>query len=689
VSKRTKQRGNFYRTILLAAGCVAATASAAAQQPVFEDTLMPKPAHLTLSSGQLLLSPSFTLVLQDEKNSLLRSASLRFLKRLEAKTGVPVSHNLGTGSAASLHIEVQDQSASRPKMGVDESYALHIAPDGIRLQAKTTFGAMDGLETLFQVLQVQGEQFVFPAMDITDEPRFPWRGLLLDPGRHFLSVDQILRTLDGMAAVKLNVLHWHLTEDQGFRIESRRFPLLQEKGSEGLYYTQEQVRQIVQYASERGIRVVPEFDVPGHTTSWMVAYPKLGSRPGPYELPYTYGVKDSAMDPTRESTYEFLDAFVAEMATLFPDEYIHIGGDENNGKEWLGNPQIVRFMREHKLADKGALQAYFNHRMQKILEKHGRQMVGWDEILAPDLSPEVVIQNWHGTEFLINGARQGHRGLLSRAFYLDHNYSAAEMYSADPLPPDSGLTPDQQKLILGGEACMWGEQATDLTADSRIWPRSATVAERLWSPAETRDIADMYRRLAVESLRLDAVGTTHISTPEKGLRQLAGSEHGMTSLALFTSVLQPVDFHERAKEQRTSERTPIGRLVDFARPDPPARYQLSALVQAYLTAKSSDEKSALADKLKKTFQSWIVASRDVDAMAEHSPLIAEVSVRRKQFPQLAALGMQSLDLIASGTKAQPEWASAQQNLLTNAAQHTELVDFVILDALNDLLHASL
>jgi hexosaminidase len=327
--------------------------------------------------------------------------------------------------------------------------------------------------------------------------------------------------------------------------------------------------------------------------------------------------------------------------------------------------------------------------MQKILEKHGKQMVGWDEILAPDLSPEVVIQNWHGTKFLINGARQGHRGLLSKAFYLDHNYSAADMYSADPLPPDSGLTPDQQKLILGGEACMWGEQATDLTADSRIWPRSAAVAERLWSPAETRDVADMYRRLAVESLRLEAVGTTHISTPEKGLRQLAGSEQSMTSLALFASVLQPVDFHERAREQRISERTPIGRLVDFVRPDPPAKDQLPALVHAYLTAKNPDEKSALADKLKKTFQSWIVASRDVDAMAEHSPLIAEVSVRRKQFPQLAELGMQSLDLIASGTKAQPEWASARQNLLTNAAQHTELVDFVILDALNDLLHASL
>jgi hexosaminidase len=564
-----------------------------AAQTEFVNTLMPQPQKLIVQAGQFTLTSSFNVKTNGNANPLLHNATERLLATLQEKSGVQLlPHGSGSG-ANGLLIHVADSSGLRPILGTDEKYTLRIDSDGIQLNAQNVFGAMDGMETLFQLLQETEAGSFFPAVEIDDAPRFPWRGLMLDPGRHFLSVDTILRTLDGMAAAKLNVLHWHLSDDQGFRVQSKVFPWLAVAGSNGRFYTQEQVKQVIVYASERGIRVLPEFDVPSHTTSWMVGYPMLGSRKGEYTLATTNGIKDSVMDPTRESTYQFLDSFFAEMAELFPDEYLHVGGDENNGKDWQANRHIARFMREHRLTDKNGLQAYFNHRVEAILLRHHRRMVGWDEILHPELAPDVVIQNWHGTEFLIDAAKQGHQGLLSKVFYLDHMYTSADMYAADPIPSGSDLTPAQAKLVLGGEACMWGEQVSDAIIDSRIWPRAAAVGERLWSSATTRDANDMYRRLAFMSLRLDALGVRNISGPQRGLRQLAGvNASEQAALAVFDSVLQPVDFHERAREQHTAESTPIGRLVDYSVPDPPSRRDLAAMVNARLQARDDTERAA-------------------------------------------------------------------------------------------------
>jgi hexosaminidase len=583
---------------------------------------------------------------------------------------------------------VQDATATRPTLGMDEIYSLDVKDHKVLLRAKTIFGAMHGFETLLQLVQPQASTFVLPAVHIVDAPRFPWRGLMLDPGRRFLPVDEILRTLDAMAAVKMNVLHWHLTEDQGFRIESLRFPGLHELGSDGLYYTQQQVREIVQYASARGIRVVPEFDMPGHSTTWLVGYPDLAAQPGPYHVEHQNHIFNAVMDPTRESTFHFLDIFFSEITGLFPDEYVHIGGDESNGKDWKANPAIVHFMEQHDLKDTNALQAYFNARVQVLLKKHGKQMVGWDEILNADLSADVVIQNWHGSELLINGARQGHRGIFSKPYYLDHMYSAADMYAADPLPAGTGLSDSESKLILGGEACMWGEQVSALTADSRMWPRSAAVAERLWSPATTRDVDDMYRRLAIMSLRLDTLGITHISTPQRGLRQLAGSEAGGEELAVLTSVLQPVDFHERSAEQHTSPLTPIGRLVDFTTPDPPARHAFRTLIRAYLHDPDAAARRLHKEQLEHTFRSWIETSPELDTLAATDPLIAEVNIRREELPDLGFLGLQGMGYIEAHRVPPPDWTAAQRALLKKAAEHKELVDFVVLEPLGDLVTAT-
>ena len=648
----------------------------------FVNTLMPLPTSLTAKPGSLRIDNSFSYAFQRNSGDRLSQGVLRFIYRLEMRTGIQIAHTAAASNATFTVDVASTTSGTVPALNDDESYTLDIDSAHVALHAKTDIGALRGLETLLQLVQSQGSAFIFPAVHIEDAPRFPWRGLMLDCGRHFLPLDVIYRTLDGMAAVKLNVLHWHLSEDQGFRIESRIYPKLQQLGSNGLYYTQQQVREVIAYASARGIRVVPEFDMPGHSTSWLVGYPELGSAPGPYSVQTVFGIHDAALDPTRESTYKFLDGFLGEMAHLFPDEYMHIGGDESNGKQWAANPHIQAFMHAHGLKTSAELQAYFNTRVEKILARYHKRMVGWDEILSPNLPRDTVIQNWHGTEFLINAAKQGHNGIYSHAYYLDHMYTAAQVFLADPIPAGSDLTPQQSKLILGGEACMWGEHISPLTIDSRIWPRTAAIAERFWSPAADRDVDDMYRRLAVESLRLDAEGLTHLSYPERALRQLAGTEND-GALALFASTLEPVDFGERYHEQKTTQLTPLDQLVDALHPDPPMRHQLDLIVASALNG----DKDAL-DQLQTIFRYWVYAAPALETLALHNPLLQLESNRISQWPKLGQIGMEAVAYLSNGSAPPAGWQAEQTATIQEAAKPQELVNFVVLPQLQKLVDAA-
>jgi hexosaminidase len=543
---------------------------------------------------------------------------------------------------------------------------------------------MRGLQTFLQLLQTEPTGYFLPAVQIEDTPRFRWRGLMIDCGRHFEPVEVIKRTLDGMAAVKLNVFHWHLTEDQGFRIESKVHPKLTGMGSDGLFYTQDQAREIVAYARERGIRVVPEFDMPGHTKSWFVGYPELASAPGPYTIRREFGVEDAAMDPTRESTYIFIDRFIGEMAEIFPDPYMHIGGDESDGVQWRGNPRIQEFMRAHALKDAAALQAYFNQRLLKILEKHNKHMVGWDEVLNPALPKDVVIQSWRGAKSLSDAAKQGYQGILSQPYYLDGMKSGKDHYLSDPLPSSSDLTPEQHKLVLGGEVCMWGEHVDALSIDSRIWPRSAAIAERFWSPESVNNVDDMYRRLAVESLRLEALGLTHLSHEGSALRQLAGTED-IDALRVFSSVLEPVSFSERYQQQHTSQLTPLDNLVDAIRPDPPSRHDTNRLTHQFLRAPATSEEARAA--LEKAFESWIAATPAIEAKLATSPLLALARPRAPQLAHLATAGVEALNYLSKGTKAPTGWKQRNLALIEAAKKPQALVRFTFLPPLEELVNA--
>src|SRR5947209_7588012 len=337
--------------------------------------LMPVPAAVQFQSGRLKIDASFTVAVVGHADERLEAGACRAARRLEGRTGLTWSRTPADPQTATLRIECKGPGSTVPSVNEDEAYALDVTDKQAVLKAATAVGALRGLETFLQLLEGDHSGYYIPAVSIQDRPRFPWRGLLIDSGRHFEPVEVIKRNLDGMAAVKLNVLHWHLSEDQGFRVESKRYPKLHQLGSDGLYYTQDQAREIIAYARDRGIRVMPEFDMPGHATSWLVAYPEFGSAPGPYTIERKAGIFDPAFDPTREELYRFLDGFFTEMAGLFVDDYIHIGGDENEGRQWAANPQIQAFMKAKNLKDNHALQAYFNQRLSRILEKLGRKMI--------------------------------------------------------------------------------------------------------------------------------------------------------------------------------------------------------------------------------------------------------------------------------------------------------------------------
>lgn len=490
-------------------------------------------------------------------------------------------------------------------------------------------------------------------------------------------------------------------------------------GSQGNYYSQEDIAEVVSYASDRGIRVVPEFDMPGHTTAWFVGHPELASAPGPYVLDSVFGILDPVMDPTRDEVYEFLDGFIGEMAELFPDEYLHIGGDEVKPAQWEASPAIQDFMKENNIEDSHELQAYFNIRLQKIVEKHGKQMMGWDEIIHPDLPKDgITVQSWRSHKSLWDAARSGNKAILSSGYYLDHKRPSAFHYKVDPMKIEGGvtididstnwkgyqcrlfvqdteidghlylfgegenlrgvmnfmenasdfsdaqlegetmtfsaetsfgtinyelttkgdsitgeasiamftidvkgkqtggssmtdgeplpkfekiqpLTPEQQKNILGGEACMWSEMVDNRTVESRIWPRAAVVAEKLWSPQVlTSNVEDMYRRLMLLDDGLVQMGIQHKESGPKIVQTIV-QEPYQEPLQALVDVLQEDEFFNRMLiyQPQLYTTTPLDRIVDAARPENYVAYTFNKDVNAWLENGDSSAKERIEGQL--------------------------------------------------------------------------------------------
>ncbi|HEX8139207.1 MAG TPA: family 20 glycosylhydrolase [Pyrinomonadaceae bacterium] len=648
--------------------------------------LMPVPASLSFQPGKLALSSSFTVAVVGHSDARLQGAVRRMLRRLEDRTGFVLPRaQAGDPALATLLIECKEAGPAMPALGEDESYTLSVTEQQAALRAQTVVGVLRGLETFLQLLEGDRAGYFLPLAQVQDRPRFPWRGLLIDVCRHWQPLEVIKRNLDGMAALKLNVLHLHLTENQGFRIESRRYPKLHELGSDGLYYTQAEIRDLLAYARDRGIRVVPEFDIPGHSTSWFVGHPELASAPGPYQIERKYGVFDPAMNPTREEVYRFLDKFLGEMAALFPDAYMHIGGDEVTGKHWRLNPQIQAFMQQKGLKDKQALQAYFNQRVSQILQKHGKRMMGWDEILHPDLPKNIVIQSWRGQKSLAEGARAGYTGILSSGYYLDHLRTAAEHYAVDPIRPDSGLTDEQAARILGGEACMWAEYVSPENIDSRIWPRLAAIAERFWSPRTVTDVEDMYRRLAVVSVQLEELGLTHESYADRMLRRLAGSLE-VQPLKTLVGVLEGLKGLRRETINPITQQTPLTRLVDVAGADSRASRRFSTMVEGLLA--DAPRFNANRDSLRALLLEWHKVHPAVYVMADKSPVMREAEPLARDLSELSATALEALEYLFERVEPPREWLDEKLALIERVGKNRSEMEFPILPSVRRLVIAA-
>ncbi|MEP2057008.1 MAG: family 20 glycosylhydrolase [Maribacter litoralis] len=679
-------------------------------------TMMPLPTELELGDENFEIAIDFGFSIKGVNNEKITKGLDRFFVQLAELTQMPLQKQEG------IDLEINSTNATEkyPSKDDDESYALKISNKEIVLSAATDTGVLYGLESLLQLAKIENGKWVFPELELKDNPRYPWRGLMIDVARHWIDKETILRNIDAMSAVKMNVLHLHLTEYQSFRIESKKFPKLHQLGSQGKYFSQDDIKEIIAYASDRGIRVIPEFDVPGHTTAWFVGHPELATAPGPYELDSIFGILDPVMDPTREEVYDFLDEFIGEMATLFPDEYLHIGGDEVKAKQWNESEHIQKFMKDNDIEDAHELQAYFNIRLQKILAKHGKQMMGWDEIIHPDLPKDgIAVQSWRNQKSLWEAVRSGNNAILSAGYYLDHKRPASFHYDIDPTVIQGGvtievdstnwkawktkiyvqeneidgflyifgegtdnvrgimdmmggtsdftnvkvdsenysfinntsfgdidvnlktegdsisgemmlsiisidlkgkqiggskmeggtklpkfekikpLTPAEEANILGGEACMWSEVVDNRNIDSRIWPRTAVIAEKLWSPKDlTKNEDDMYRRLMVIDKQLDEIGVQHNKSSEILINEMV-PENYIEPLRNLVNVLEEVKMYNRMAMYggELSVNTPLNKIVDAAKPESFLAYKFNKDVDLFLETGDPLIKERLQDQL--------------------------------------------------------------------------------------------
>jgi hexosaminidase len=521
---------------LLAACSAKETPPAEATQSI---SVIPAPAKVVMNSGAFELSAATPV--RYAAGSPGEQIASYFVDLMKRTRGVALAASAGaTGAEQTISFELQAREGSQ----VEEGYSLVVSPKRVLVSSHSPRGLFYGAVTLWQL----AASAQIPAVEIEDAPRFRWRGLLLDSARHYQSPQFIERLIDTMALHKLNVLQWHLTDDQAWRLEIKKYPKLTEVGAwrvpagpaaaadidpetrrprlYGGFYTQEQVREIVAYAAARYVTIVPEIDVPGHASAAIAAYPQLGVTGKPATVPADWGVYQNLFN-VDESTFAFLEDVLGEVLTLFPSEYIHTGGDEAVKNQWRDSPRVQSRMRELGVKDEHGLQSYFVQRMEKYLNAHGRRLIGWDEILEGGLAPNASVMSWRGIEGAITAAAADHDAVLSPAptLYLDNRpldwarpgrgpvVSLENVYRFDPAP--AALTEPQRAHILGVQANLWTEHVrTEDRAEYMIFPRAAAIAEVGWSPAAQIDWQSFSARMTAQLERYQSLGVGFARAPE-------------------------------------------------------------------------------------------------------------------------------------------------------------------------------
>ena len=510
-------------------------------------SLIPAPEHLELRDGEFRAGAGTVLAVSDPGDAELVRLAEQLSVEIQGATGL--SLQLGESVHGAIRLTLDAGLAADPPqpdspLARDESYTLTAGPSGIEIRAATHAGVFYGTRTLLQLLpgaDAEAGDWRVPGIEIRDRPRFTYRGLHLDVGRHFFEPEFIKRYIDLLSRHKLNVFHWHLTEDQGWRLEVERYPLLTEIGAwrretiagknfspyvgdgtpHGGYYTKDQVREIVEYAAERYVTVIPEIEMPGHSVAALAAYPELACTDGPFEVSTVWGVKEDIYCP-HERTFEFLEGVLTEVFEVFPSPYIHIGGDEAPKRRWEESPDAQRVIRREGLADELELQSWFIQRIERFLLANGRRLIGWDEILEGGLAPEATVMSWRGVGGGIEAAREGHDVIMTPTSHMYFDYYQGrdpeaeplaiggylpleKVYAFEPVPPE--LSDTEARRVLGAQGNVWTEYIkTPGHAEYMAYPRALALSEVVWSPAAARDWEDFSSRLSGGLARLAALG---------------------------------------------------------------------------------------------------------------------------------------------------------------------------------------
>ena len=513
-------------------------------QSTTEISIIPRPVQLEKTTGSFSISKATTIMVENPDLESLRVARM-FADRIQTAGGMSLKVVETKKYVAHKDVILFTTTGSDATLG-KEGYQLSVSRDNVKIMAPTAAGLFYGMQTVFQMLpaQIEGNvtssavKWQLPGVEITDKPRFGWRGMHLDVARHFVPVEFVKKYIDNLAMHKLNTFHWHLTDDQGWRIEIKKYPKLTEVGAwrketlighnrdkphkfdgirHGGIYTQEQAREIVQYAKERFITVVPEIEMPGHAKAAIASYPELGVTGKSVEVGTHWGVFPDIFN-VEESTFSFLEDVLTEVIDIFPSEYIHIGGDEAIKDQWKSSDRIQMRIKELGLKDEHELQSYFITRMEKFINSKGRKMIGWDEILEGGLAPNATVMSWQGEEGGIAAAQANHDVIMTpiQSLYFwwyqgdkkteplaaGRFISLEKVYRYDPVP--SVLTPEQGKHVLGAQACAWAEyMESPAKVEYMVFPRISALAEIVWSPKEGKNWNDFKSRMAKQFKRYD------------------------------------------------------------------------------------------------------------------------------------------------------------------------------------------
>ncbi|MBD3242575.1 MAG: family 20 glycosylhydrolase, partial [Chitinivibrionales bacterium] len=498
--------------------------------------IIPQPVSLKPGQGRFALDGATSIVADPAARAVAEYAAAR----LGAPYGRPLTVSESAGGDPVIGYTI-DPACDPPS---ESGYRLSVEPARVDLRAKTPLGLVHGTQTLRQLQHADHSSL--PACEIVDYPRFDWRGSLLDACRHFWSVADTKRYIDLLALYKMNVLHWHLTEDQGWRIESKAYPRLTEiaawrddghGGTYGGFYTQDEIRDVVAYAAARGITIVPEVEMPGHSVAALAAYPDLACTGGPFEVRTAWGVSEDIYCAGNEKVFTFLETILDEVMSLFPSKHIHIGGDESPKQRWEACPRCQQRIRDESLRDEFELQKYFINRIERFLASHGKVLIGWDEILetraagvghetvidydesggALALTRDAVVQSWRGIEGGTAAARSGHDVIMSPTThcYLDYSVehtTTEKSYSFEPVPAE--LSAEEAARILGLEGNVWTERIADRDRwDYMVFPRLCALAEAGWSPAATRSWRAFRERLQAHDGLLESLDVKYWRDP--------------------------------------------------------------------------------------------------------------------------------------------------------------------------------